>query len=70
MKLTGILKEQIEKAETKEKKKSLIGGAGMELTNEDMEKVSGGGIPPLDQIRKTDPGEPFFIAFLFGLLFQ
>ena len=42
MKLTGILKEQIEKAETKEKKKSLIGGAGMELTNEDMEKVSGG----------------------------
>ena len=50
MKLTGILKEQVEKAETKEKKKSLIGGAGMELTNEDMEKVSGGGIPPLDQI--------------------
>lgn len=30
MKLTGILKEQVEKAETKEKKKSLIGGAGME----------------------------------------
>lgn len=30
MKLTGILKEQIEKAETKEKKKSLIGGAGRE----------------------------------------
>ena len=57
MKLTGVLKEQVKKAETKEEKKSLIEGAWMELTEEDMEKVSGGGIPPLEQIRKGDPGE-------------
>ncbi len=42
MKLTGKLKEQVEKAETKEEKKSLIKDAGMELTDEEMDKVSGG----------------------------
>ena len=40
MKLTGVLKEQVKKAETKEEKKSLIEGAWMELADEDMEKVS------------------------------
>ena len=42
MKLTGKLKEQVEKAETKEEKKSLIEDAGMELTDEELDQVSGG----------------------------
>ena len=39
MKLTGKLKEQVEKAETKEEKKALIENAGMELNDEELEKV-------------------------------
>ena len=42
MELTGKLKEQVEKAETKEEKKSLIEDAGMELTDEELDMVSGG----------------------------
>ncbi len=56
MKLTDQIKEKIERADSKEKKR-LIEDAGMELTDEDMEKVSGGGPPPLEQIRKGEPGE-------------
>ena len=43
MKLTGKLKEQVEKAETKEEKKRLIKDAGMELTDEELDMVAGGG---------------------------
>ena len=43
MKLTGKLKEQVEKAETKEEKKSLIENAGMELNDEELDQVAGGG---------------------------
>jgi hypothetical protein len=42
MKLTGNLKEQVEKVETKDEKKSLIENAGMLLTDEEVETVSGG----------------------------
>ncbi|MCR4658538.1 MAG: hypothetical protein K5770_20255 [Lachnospiraceae bacterium] len=42
MKLTGNLKKQVEKAETKDEKKSLIENAGMLLTDEEVETVSGG----------------------------
>ena len=42
MKLKGKLKEQVEKAETKEEKKSLIEDAGMELTDAELDQVSGG----------------------------
>lgn len=42
MKLTGNLKKQVEKAETKEEKKSLIENAGMLLDDEELETVSGG----------------------------
>ncbi len=42
MKLTGKLKEKVSKAETKELAKELIADAGMELTDEEMDKVSGG----------------------------
>ena len=43
MELTGKLKEQVEKAETKEEKKRLIKDAGMELTDEEVNMVAGGG---------------------------
>ncbi len=42
MKLTGDVKKQVEKAETKDEKKSLIENAGMLLTDEEVETVSGG----------------------------
>ena len=43
MKLTGKLKENVEKAENREKAKELIAEAGMELTDEEMDQVAGGG---------------------------
>lgn len=43
MKFTGKLKEQVEKAETKEEKKRLFKDARMKLTDEELEMVSGGG---------------------------
>jgi bacteriocin-like protein len=42
MRLVGRLKEEVEKAETAEKKKELIEEAGMELDDEELEQVSGG----------------------------
>ena len=42
MELTGNLKKQVEKAETKEEKKSLIENAGMLLNDDELENVAGG----------------------------
>ena len=42
MKLTGDLKEKVEKAETPEEAKEIIKDAGMELTDEEMDQVAGG----------------------------
>ena len=42
MKLVGKLKESVAKAENKEQAKETIKQAGMELTDEEMDKVSGG----------------------------
>ena len=42
MKLTGNLKKQVEKAETKDEKKSLIENAGMLLNDDELDEVSGG----------------------------
>ena len=42
MKLIGDLKEKVDKAKTKEEKQELIKDAGMELTEEEMDAVSGG----------------------------
>ena len=42
MKLTGILKDKVDKAETMEAKKDIIADAGMELTDEELEGVAGG----------------------------
>jgi hypothetical protein len=42
MKLIGELKDKVEKAETKGEAKEIIKDAGMELTDEEMDKVAGG----------------------------
>ena len=42
MKLTGILKTKVDKAETMEAKKEIIAEAGMELTDEELESATGG----------------------------
>ena len=46
MKLIGDLKEKVDKAKTKEEKQELIKDAGMELTEEEMDAVSGGQANP------------------------
>ena len=43
MKLLGELKEKVEKAENREDAKEIIKDAGMELTDEEMNQVAGGG---------------------------
>ena len=43
MKLVGELKEKVEKAENQEEAKKIIKDAGMELTDEEMDQVAGGG---------------------------
>ena len=42
MKLIGNLKDQVEKANSKEEAKGIIEKAGMELTEEEVEMVAGG----------------------------
>ncbi|MBO6137091.1 MAG: bacteriocin [Lachnospiraceae bacterium] len=42
MKLIGELKDKVEKAENQEEAKKIIKDAGMELTDEEMDQVTGG----------------------------
>ena len=42
MKLTGELKEKVEKAETKEEAKKILEEAGVKLTEEELDQVAGG----------------------------
>lgn len=42
MKLVGELKKEVEKIETKESKKEAIKKAGMELSDEELDQVTGG----------------------------
>ena len=42
MKLVGELKKEVEKIETKEGKKEVIMKAGMELSDEELDQVTGG----------------------------
>ena len=44
MKLTGNLKKQVEQTESKEEARKVIRQAGMELTDEELDQVSGGAI--------------------------
>ena len=54
MKLTGILKDKVDKAETMEAKKDIIAEAGMELTDEELEGVAGGSPIFLNHIKKPN----------------
>lgn len=42
MKLTGLLKNKVEEANTKEEKREIIAEAGMELTDDELVNVAGG----------------------------
>ena len=42
MKLTGDLKDKVEKAENQEEAKKVIKEAGMELTDDELDEVAGG----------------------------
>ena len=44
MKLVGELKDKVEKAENQEEAKEIIKEAGIELTDEEMDQVAGGGM--------------------------
>ena len=46
MELTKELKEKLEKAESKEEAKKIIKEAGLELTDNDLDQVAGGGHRP------------------------
>ena len=48
MKLVGELKDKVEKAENQEEAKKIIEEAGMELTDEEMDQVAGGGTDIFD----------------------
>jgi ABC-type transport system substrate-binding protein len=52
MQLTGELKEKVEKAENKEEAKKILEEAGLKLTDEEMNSVAGGGVPPLERFWK------------------
>ncbi len=43
MKLLGELKDKVEKAENQEEAKKVIEEAGMELTDDELNQVAGGG---------------------------
>ena len=55
MKLLGLLKDKVDKAETKEEKKAIIAEAGMELTDEELDCVAGGAIrvPWMTDVKPT-----------------
>ena len=56
MKLIGKLKTQVDNAASKEEKKEAIKQAGMLLTDDELEQVSGGadGFPDFHTIEKDD----------------
>ena len=68
MKLIGALKEKVEKAETMEEKKRLIEEAGIELTDEEIEMVSGGEITSANVVGygSSDPSFDKSLECMFG----
>ena len=56
MRLIEKLKNKVEKAETKQATKEIIKDAGMELTDEELDEVTGGfggGLLPEDMFRQV-----------------
>ena len=47
MKLVGDLKKQVEETKNKEEAKKLIEKAGMQLTDDELDNVTGGVVRPL-----------------------
>ncbi|MCR5791336.1 MAG: hypothetical protein K6G83_15745 [Lachnospiraceae bacterium] len=58
MKLTGNLKKQVENEGTREGRRNLIEKAGMLLTDEELNMVSGGGIDEVDDNPKHASLDP------------
>ena len=51
MKLIGNLKKQVEETKNKEEAKEVIEKAGMELTDEELDHVAGGGRAPNELLK-------------------
>ena len=68
MKLTGELKDKVDKAETMEAKKAIIAEAGMELTDDEVESVAGGILPGGQLAICTRPGCIFRVVFNYPSL--
>ena len=61
MKLTGKLKEKVEKAENKQQAREIIAKAGMELTDEEMVQVTGGkAVTPGHKEQREEQGQNLF----------
>ena len=67
MKLTGILKDKVDKAETMDEKKDIIAQAGMELTDEELDGVAGGGKTSNPICKNCQ--KPFFTNAMMGEVF-
>ena len=60
MKLIGDLKKKVDEANTKEEAKELIANVGMELTEEEMDAVSGGfAVIPDVNVKCSKCGHPY-----------
>ncbi len=62
MKLVGELKKQVEETNNKEEAKEIIEKAGMELTDDELDCVTGGN----DCFDSVDAGDGFDLNTLFG----
>ncbi len=58
MELIGNLKDKIEKAQSKKEAQNIIENAGIRLTEDEMDKISGGFIFNSADIYGTDPMHP------------
>ena len=68
MQLTGELKEKVEKTETKEEARKVIEDAGMLLSDEELEQVSGGFYSAQDEVEAWNAGNSFQINQLIDEL--
>ncbi len=66
MKLIGKLKEDVAKAQSLEEAKQLIENAGMELTDEELGKISGGGTTIFDDRQPKYDKDGNFIGWTTG----